>query len=859
MAQTGYLSLFLGALVTGCVTGAQPPTASVPNHSAAAVESPDPNREGASDQQAPATTNGGVQSDSTGAERKPSESSRPGARPRTPLPAPPPPPRTDGMEPALAAALSKLYERAIAEYRAGDFKACTSTYLEANRLAPRASDSDIWLHSAMICARQGRLLGTAIAIGRQLLRQYPRSRMFGPTLLSLADMQNEVGQLELAAGRYESFGARFPAARSAWTAWVTAIRLRIALGHHERARANIMQVHKMYGRKRLRQSAQLALAAIPGYRQRGDDDGLIAYLRSYLKGYRRAAPELRILALSELASALWRSSCPSSSIDVRRTAPTAACLKKPRRSARAARRRARCDQTGDRRTIWQVQTRNKRAADEAQALFRQVLDLAGRTTGATGTSSGQKTPNVREAIASAHYHLAAPALEASLRARFPRSLSGSSRGQKSLAKRLRNWGQAYERGHRILQQRHSDVLKVGSARWSVASAARLALLNRQFADVLASAAVPAEAGRGPRREALTLDFCTALDSRVQPLRDLAIRAYEHCLAVTRESRYHDAQVTVCRRSLAEMRPDKYSATRELFAAPTRLSTLGLTAGKDVAHWRSQAQTRPRDPRSHLGLAAALLVEYRALMNPDAATSAPVGEVADSREQALSKRIRATLSVALIISPEDVRALVLLAYLHVYGGNPADLAQARMFLDRAVRADERFGPAWNALGVLAIREREWARAAPLFERARTLAGASGDSEALINSGLYSLATGAYQDAHRYLKAALGKSPDDYDATVGAAVALRRLGRLDAARAAYERALGLHPTRIEAPVGLALLEMDFVAKKSRDPAVRKRAFERARTLLSQARQRPGVTVEDRPLIEALFRQAEQYLAR
>lgn len=749
------------------------------------------------------------------------------------------------MSEATAVEIMPLYQRATAEFKARDFKSCAHSYLEMVKLAPRVEDADIWLFNAAICARQARLLGLSVTLSRQLLQQYPRSRLANQTLLGLAEVYSGIGDFASAVQAYEDFGKRYPGHREGFAALTNVVRLRIALGEHARARKTIALMTKMYGRKRAREIARIALAAIPGFRAQGDDRGLIKYLRSYIKRVARADPDMHILALSELAQALWRRSCNATSPT---DAPVGACLRREQQAAERARKRpTRCGSNGA-RTFWRPVKRNRKRADEAQSLFRKVVAMADRRG---GSRSGQYSAQVGSAAAAARYHMAAPSFESGLQASFPRGLNFTDRAKKSQA-RMRDWLKTRERVHRDLEKNLTEVTRVGQIRWSVAAAERMAVLTRHFAEELGHAPIPPDVRRGKYGADKVEAFCSTLSQYTKPLSDMAILSYEHCQLAARRTNYHDVRVEVCQRALTDLRPDTYPATRELFGAPIRISTLGLAAGKDSAHWRAQIQAKADDLAAHLGLSAALLDEYRAL------AASPTGGSARAEKRARAEA-EAALARVLALAPDDVRALVLYAQLYLHGGDPGHLGRARMLLDRAVHVDHRFAPAWNARGVVAIREREWARAAVMFERARGLSGSASDHEVTVNSGLWNLHAQAYIPAHKYLSAALKNRPDDYEAAVGVAVALRGLGRIDEARGAYERAIAARADRIEGYVGLAVLHKDFASPQTLSHDARRDALNKARELLERAAGLTGVAPADERVRAKLHREVKQALTQ
>jgi Flp pilus assembly protein TadD len=137
---------------------------------------------------------------------------------------------------------------------------------------------------------------------------------------------------------------------------------------------------------------------------------------------------------------------------------------------------------------------------------------------------------------------------------------------------------------------------------------------------------------------------------------------------------------------------------------------------------------------------------------------------------------------------------------------AYLAQGRLELaedaaNRALAVTARFAPAHNTLGLVHVRRGELDLARAEFARARQIDPAL--FAAFMNEGALALDARLYAEALGLFTRAVEIRPTDYDAWISVGVARRGMGDPAGARAAYEHAQSMDPTRPEAYFDLAVL--------------------------------------------------------
>lgn len=169
---------------------------------------------------------------------------------------------------------------------------------------------------------------------------------------------------------------------------------------------------------------------------------------------------------------------------------------------------------------------------------------------------------------------------------------------------------------------------------------------------------------------------------------------------------------------------------------------------------------------------------------------------------------------------DARALAYLA--------EGRLALAEDAANRALAADAHYAPAHNTLGLVHARRGEIDLARAEFARAREIDPSL--FAAFMNEGSLALDARLCAEALGLFTRAVEIRPADYDAWISVGVARRGMGDSAGARAAYEHAQSMDPTRPEAYFDLAWL--DDGAGDATEPSLDRRGV-----LLEQFLERAG----------------------
>lgn len=171
----------------------------------------------------------------------------------------------------------------------------------------------------------------------------------------------------------------------------------------------------------------------------------------------------------------------------------------------------------------------------------------------------------------------------------------------------------------------------------------------------------------------------------------------------------------------------------------------------------------------------------------------------------------------------------------------DLAAVECRQAQLLDADR--APLYNTWALVELGRGEITPALAMLERARALDPSL--FEAQMNFGELTLSYRGYEDARAAFAQAVSLRPDDYDALVGLGAALRGLGEVDAADAAYERAVSADPARPEAYFDRGLLYQEH---RGGDAASLRIAREQYRLFVERAAASPELA----PVVERVTRE-------
>lgn len=150
-------------------------------------------------------------------------------------------------------------------------------------------------------------------------------------------------------------------------------------------------------------------------------------------------------------------------------------------------------------------------------------------------------------------------------------------------------------------------------------------------------------------------------------------------------------------------------------------------------------------------------------------------------------------------------------------NTQALELAALVCSQAVRKSPRYAPIHNTSGLVQVELGDLSRAVADFQKARSLDPSF--FEAHMNFAAVNLQFRGFNQAEEAYRAALRMRPNDYDAHLGLALALRgQLGasgdeaRAKEAKLELDRAKGIAPNRPEAYYNEAILTQEYNAKSS-----------------------------------------------
>jgi tetratricopeptide (TPR) repeat protein len=275
----------------------------------------------------------------------------------------------------------------------------------------------------------------------------------------------------------------------------------------------------------------------------------------------------------------------------------------------------------------------------------------------------------------------------------------------------------------------------------------------------------------------------------------------------------DRAVSLLREAIA-LDPSLWEARYDLGVALARAGDLaGAAPELDAAHRRAPdvedvtvALAEVRRRRGENAAAAELLGEHLQ-SHPQADTARRLYVMALRDAGQFDKAIAAAREV-LLRKPADASALSELALCHLARGE-RDVAE--LLVKQALDADAQSAAAHRAHGLVLLAAGEDAQAFQAFLKAAQ--HDPRDTTARENMGVVLLRAGAYAKAEDQYRAALAVAPDDEEAMVGLAAALRGQAdkgnaKLDEAQRLLERALTRDPHNVAALYNLGVLCFEFL---------------------------------------------------
>ena len=482
------------------------------------------------------------------------------------------------------------------------FSKCAEQFVKVFNDFEDHDRADTLLWNAAECSTAAYQVGQAIRLRKVLLDNFPDSQHARDSLFYLGGAYQAVAYYPDAAQRYEEFAEKYPKDKEAANALQNAYLFRLGLGEEEKAEANLVKYESVYKRKDPQKAAGIfwsryALLDSEAKKKRLAED--------YLKVYgARGGVDRQAVAEAVIGQYLWRASCDEellydSCLSIKRKRALSASEqieKRKRLERRLARQKkkkggeeeeddskkykppARCGSATQ--GVITIHRRSKKKRDAAQARFNKVVKLAKKNP-KIPTDDTQRVEAFKNAWAMALVYRADKKYEDYLRLRMPEELSfhveewrkdsgipswerkykEQVKAKEDSTKRLGDYFETKMKLGGELQKEYAQVKNTGSPYWTLAAAARTAMVNQNFADELYRADVPRDT---IKTEEMFFAYCDALSDQAQPVQAAALSAFEYCIQRSTEFQFFNDFSRLCEEEMQQRDADKYPATNEVF-------------------------------------------------------------------------------------------------------------------------------------------------------------------------------------------------------------------------------------------------------------------------------------------------------
>lgn len=479
------------------------------------------------------------------------------------------------------------------------FAKCAEQFVQVFNDFADHEKADTLLWNAAECSQAAYQVGQAIRLRKALLANFPDSEHAQDALHYLAGSYQAVAYYPDAAERYEEFAEKYPKDERASEALQNAYLFRLGLGEDEKAEANLTKYEAMYKKKDIQQAAKIfwsknALLESDSAKRKH----AVEYLKTYGK---RGGGDREAVAEAVIGQIDWRKSCDEeltydSCLSVKRekALSAAAEIEKRKRQARRLARAAEKDEdesSGKKRYkpparcgsatqgVITVHRRDKKDAAAAQSRFKKVLKIAGKGVKIPDDDI-QRAEAFRNAHGMALVYSADEEYEEYLKTQMPEDLdfnvepwkkdSGYAPWERQYKeqvkkkadseKRLVEWKDKKIKLRDSMIEKYAKVKDTKSPYWTLAAAARTAMLNQNFADDLYRAQVPDSF----KTEDQYFAYCDALADMAAPLETESLAAFEYCIERSTEFQFFNQFSRLCEEEMQQRDAEKYPATNELF-------------------------------------------------------------------------------------------------------------------------------------------------------------------------------------------------------------------------------------------------------------------------------------------------------
>jgi len=495
-----------------------------------------------------------------------------------------------------------------------NYKECGISFVAAADTIPDHKDHAQRLYNAGLCFQNARLIGQAIKVREQLIKDHPKDTLAQRALFQIASGYHQLAYYSEAAKRYEEFAKQFPGEKQAFTALGNAYSFRIGLGEFDKAVEDMNAFVKYYGDKKPADAANVVFQMSEVFEKQKKNEELARHLDAYLKKWgARGGIDKQILAHFKLGELSWTKSCPQEGVN-------GACLKidrvtmngkqkaiytinkgiKDKKKKLKEKLRTQCGPpTSSKITVFD---RQAKFAAAGQKHFSEVLRLwakgdAERKLASQVPNAGEAAARavfMRFAVAGAAFYQAEQVYEQFLKVKFPAGLDfqqptqfDSKKVADAKKKKLEDSTKkfmAYLTDKTKLAERlagpskdkkgmYDFVLDYKVAHWTIAASARIGQVFADFVNQLYTAEIPKdlkeqdEWGNRPREI-----FCDALVDKAEPIESKAVVGYDLCLAAATKESWFNEWSTMCEVELNQMKPSEYPLAAEAKPEPGYVST-----------------------------------------------------------------------------------------------------------------------------------------------------------------------------------------------------------------------------------------------------------------------------------------------
>lgn len=506
--------------------------------------------------------------------------------------------------------------------RQGDpegFVKCAEQYVKVYNDFADHDRADTLVFNAARCYEAAYLVGKAIKMRRILLETHPSSQHYQQTLKELGQNYQAIAFYDEAAGYLEQYADKYEKDDFTPEALNNAYLFRIGLGDEAKAAEDLARYEELYRRKDPEKAANIFWSK---HDLLDDDVQKLAHAREYVSRYgNRGGMDRRVVAEAAIGQILWRQSCPKellydSCLSIQRKKATAG----EKQRTKAANLRQKTKKKDDipqycgnpTQGIITVYDRDKKKASEAQSHFSTALKLATRKP-SIPKEEIRRVEDFKNAVGMSMVYQADADYEEYLKVNIPEALdfsagaeawkkdSGVPKWEREYAEAVKRTEESKKRfkdfyetkikmSGKLIEQ-YAKVKSSGSPYWTLAGAARTAVLSQNFADQLYRAEVPKQI----KSEEMYYAYCDALADQAKGPQEMAENAFTYCLQKSTEFQFFNEFSRLCEEELQQRKPDQYPATNELFGTSvytdSRLDIVGVQTDLDGDDPASRAKKK----------------------------------------------------------------------------------------------------------------------------------------------------------------------------------------------------------------------------------------------------------------------------